>query len=112
MRLPHEREQVAISVVDQGSGITDGFVRGGLFRPFTSTKSAGFGLGAFQARALLREAGGDLTLTSVLAEGTTMRIVLPVLPARDTHTHSVGALGLNHRLGATDDQATDADCGG
>ncbi|MGH9618036.1 MAG: XrtA/PEP-CTERM system histidine kinase PrsK, partial [Acidobacteriaceae bacterium] len=86
VRVAHEREQVSISVVDQGSGMSDEFVRDGLFRPFTSTKSAGFGLGAFQARALLREAGGDLTVTSVPGEGTTMRIVLPVLPARDTHT--------------------------
>ncbi|MGH7068563.1 MAG: XrtA/PEP-CTERM system histidine kinase PrsK [Acetobacteraceae bacterium] len=84
VRLAHERERVVISVIDQGTGMSDEFVRERLFRPFASTKSSGFGLGAFQARALLREAGGDLTVTSVPGQGTTMRVILPLPAGRET----------------------------
>lgn len=79
LRLAQEAGHVVIEVTDCGSGMSEEFVREALFRPFTSTKSAGFGLGAFQARALVREAGGELTVISALGQGTTMRISLPAV---------------------------------
>ncbi len=83
VRLVHEVDQVVISIIDRGRGMSEEFVRERLFRPFTSTKSSGFGLGAFQARVLLREAGGDLTAASTIGAGTCMRIMLPVVARRD-----------------------------
>jgi len=77
VRLAHEPDRIIIAVIDRGPGMTEDFIRENLFRPFSSTKSAGFGLGAFQARVLLREAGGDLTVESSVGEGTTMCVVLP-----------------------------------
>jgi signal transduction histidine kinase len=53
-------------------------VRDRLFRPLASTKPSGYGIGAYQARALIREQGGELRVESLPGHGTTMRILLPV----------------------------------
>ncbi len=76
--LSEQAGRVIIEIKDRGRGMAEEFVREALFRPFASTKPAGFGLGAFQARALLREANGDLLVASAPGEGTTMRISLPL----------------------------------
>jgi signal transduction histidine kinase len=55
------------------------FVRERLFRPFASTKAAGFGIGAFQTRELILQAGGSLDVESEEAAGTTMTIRLPTV---------------------------------
>jgi putative PEP-CTERM system histidine kinase len=73
----HDALNVLIDIVDRGHGMTPEFVRDELFRPFASTKSGGHGIGAFQARELLREAGGDLLVLSRPDAGTTMRLLLP-----------------------------------
>jgi signal transduction histidine kinase len=59
------------------------FVRDELFRPFRSTKSGGYGIGAFQTRELIRTAGGDLEVISEKGVGTTMRILLPLVSERE-----------------------------
>lgn len=71
-------DQLIIEVVDRGPGMDDAFIRWDLFKPFSSTKSDGFGIGAYQTRELLRVAGGDLEVISERGVGTTMRITLPV----------------------------------
>ena len=67
-----------IDVVDRGPGMNDAFIRDELFLPFRSTKSGGYGIGAFQTRELIRMAGGDLEVISKKGVGTTMRIILPL----------------------------------
>jgi signal transduction histidine kinase len=61
----------------------DAFVRDELFLPFRSTKSGGYGIGAFQTRELIRMAGGDLEVISEQGFGTTMRIILPLVSERE-----------------------------
>jgi putative PEP-CTERM system histidine kinase len=73
--------EVVIDVVDRGGGMDPGFVRNELFLPFRSTKSGGYGIGAFQTRELIRTAGGDVDVISEKGIGTTMRIILPVFDA-------------------------------
>lgn len=75
--------QLLIEVTDNGSGMDDAFIRDELFLPFRSTKSGGYGIGAFQTRELVRMAGGDLEVVSGKGFGTTMRIVLPLVPERE-----------------------------
>lgn len=77
VRLYGDQDSLAIAISDHGRGMGEDFIRDVLFQPFASTKSAGFGLGAFEARTLLREAGGDLVVASTPGHGTTMRICLP-----------------------------------
>jgi putative PEP-CTERM system histidine kinase len=79
IRVRHEAMRVEIEVADRGSGMTPEFIRDQLFEPFGSTKRDGMGIGAYQARELVRAAGGDLLVTSRPGAGTTMRILLPAV---------------------------------
>jgi len=75
--------QLIIDIIDQGPGMDAAFVRDELFQPFRSTKSGGYGIGAFQTRELIRTAGGDLEVISEKGVGTTMRILLPLVTERE-----------------------------
>lgn len=75
---------VALSVVDAGRGMSADFVRDELFRPFSSLKPGGFGLGAFEARQLVEGMGGRIEVTSREGDGTRFRIVLPAAPALES----------------------------
>jgi len=78
----HEAGQVIVEIADKGRGMTPEFIQGSLFQPFRTSKPEGSGIGAFQARELLREAGGDLLVESRVGQGTTMRLLLPRSDAR------------------------------
>lgn len=82
IRVRQQQFRVEIDIVDKGCGMTAEFIRDKLFRPFGSTKADGFGLGAYQARELVRAAGGDLLVISQPGSGTTMRIMLPCAEAQ------------------------------
>ena len=77
MQLRHEALSVVIDIIDEGPGMAPEFIRDKLFRPFVTTKGGGHGSGAYQARQLLRDAGGDLLVLSRQPGGTTMRLLLP-----------------------------------
>ncbi|WP_158932100.1 XrtA/PEP-CTERM system histidine kinase PrsK [Acidisphaera sp. S103] len=75
--LRMEAHGVVVDIIDEGAGMAPEFVRDELFRPLRSTKGDGHGIGAYQARELVRDAGGDLLVFSRPRAGTTMRIILP-----------------------------------
>jgi putative PEP-CTERM system histidine kinase len=75
--------QLIIEITDQGPGMDAAFVRDELFQPFRSTKSSGYGIGAYQTRELIRAAGGDLEVISEKGTGTTMRVLLPLVMERE-----------------------------
>jgi putative PEP-CTERM system histidine kinase len=66
--------KIEIIVTDQGSGMDEDFVRNQLFRPFRSTKAGGYGIGAYESRAIVREAGGEFDVDSAPGRGT--RIII------------------------------------
>lgn len=78
LRVRSEEDGVLIEVEDDGPGMDPEFVRQKLFRPFTSTRSNGFGLGAYQVREHVRSIGGRLDVRSAPGMGTTMQIRLPL----------------------------------
>jgi len=71
---PHVR----VSVSDTGTGI-DEAVRKRVFEPFFTTKAQGVGtgLGLPMVRAMAQAAGGEVTVDSVVGEGTTIHLWLP-----------------------------------
>jgi putative PEP-CTERM system histidine kinase len=75
--LRRENGRIVIDIADRGPGMTPEFVRDVLFRPLGTSKAKGSGIGAWQARELLREAGGDLSVLTRPGEGTIMRLTLP-----------------------------------
>ncbi|PZW46787.1 putative PEP-CTERM system histidine kinase [Humitalea rosea] len=80
IHLRQEGREVVVDITDQGEGMTPAFIRDELFRPLTTSKPSGNGIGAWQARELVRQAGGDLAVFSKPGLGTTMRIILPLQP--------------------------------
>ena len=70
-------DKVRIDVVDTGVGIPpEGLNR--LFEPFFTTKSQGTGLGLANAKRVLEQHGGDIRSKSVVGQGTTMSLWLPL----------------------------------
>lgn len=72
-----------IEVVDSGCGMSPEFIRTRLFRPFHSSKQGGFGIGAFEARELVRAMGGRLDVESREGLGTRFLIRLPLMTTID-----------------------------
>lgn len=66
-----------VEVADTGRGMSRSFIDTELFKPFTSTKAHGMGIGAFESREYIQEIGGVLTVRSVEGRGTTFTIRLP-----------------------------------
>lgn len=76
VRLGGDGDRVTLAVEDQGMGMSPAFIRSQLFRPFSSTKDGGFGIGAFQARRLAEAMGGTLTVASREGEGSIFTLTL------------------------------------
>lgn len=76
IRLAAEADRILVEIIDRGPGMTAEFVRDRLFRPLDTSKAGGSGIGAWQARELLREAGGELSVLTAPGQGTTMRLSL------------------------------------
>lgn len=67
-----------IEVRDGGAGMNAEFIATGLFRPFTSTKQSGFGLGAHEARAIVSGMGGRLSVESEPGLGSCFTLSFPL----------------------------------
>ncbi|HEX9806248.1 MAG TPA: XrtA/PEP-CTERM system histidine kinase PrsK, partial [Alteraurantiacibacter sp.] len=70
-----------IEITDSGEGMNSEFIRTQLFKPFHSSKPGGFGIGAFEARELIRTMGGRLEVESQEGLGTRFFIRLPRITA-------------------------------
>lgn len=70
-----------IEVVDSGCGMSAEFVRSRLFKPFDSSKPNGFGIGAYEARELVRAMRGRLDVESREGLGSRFTIHLPLAEA-------------------------------
>ena len=73
-----ERLSARLEIVDSGTGMTPQFLRHSLFSPFISSKPGGFGIGAFEARELIRAMGGQLEVESREGLGTRFILTLPL----------------------------------
>lgn len=71
-------EWVALSVNDNGCGMTEQFIKNSLFRPFRSTKKQGLGIGMFQSKTIIEAHQGKIHVESKLGAGTTFRVMLPL----------------------------------
>ena len=69
---------VRLAVVDDGKGM-DAETQSHLFEPFYTTKPAGrgTGLGMASVDGIVRQNGGNITVTSAVGRGTTVNVLLP-----------------------------------
>ncbi|NVL90193.1 MAG: PAS domain S-box protein, partial [Desulfobacterales bacterium] len=74
-----DRQDVAVEVKDNGSGIPE-HLREKIFQPFFTTKEPGegTGLGLSVSSKIIEEHKGRIELESKVDEGTTFRVILPV----------------------------------
>lgn len=75
--------RVVVRVTDNGEGIEPAFLPR-VFEPFVTSRPAGGGrgLGLSICRRLVREAGGDIVITTAPGGGTTVTVTLDAAPAR------------------------------
>ena len=71
----------SIEVTDSGTGMSPDFVRTRLFKPFVSSKPGGFGIGAYEARELVRAMHGRLDVESREGLGSRFTVRLPLAAA-------------------------------
>jgi len=94
--LARDGMHAAIEVVDSGTGMSADFVRNRLFKPFVSSKPGGFGIGAFEARELVRAMQGRLDVESREGLGSRFVVRLPLAEASGLYDkfrkNSAGAL--------------------
>jgi putative PEP-CTERM system histidine kinase len=80
--------RVRVRVRDSGPGMTADFIAHELFRPLRTTKQKGLGIGAYQARAIMRDLGGDIEVESEIGEGTTVSLLLPACQEAESRAAS------------------------
>ncbi|MDP3086371.1 MAG: PEP-CTERM system histidine kinase PrsK [Rubrivivax sp.] len=73
--------QVRVEVGDNGAGMSEDFVRTQLFRPFSSTKHTGMGIGSYESAQYIQELGGIIAVDSALGRGTVISLTLPLFEA-------------------------------
>jgi putative PEP-CTERM system histidine kinase len=76
-----EKESPFIRVKDEGHGIPDAFMQHVLFKPFTSTKKQGMGIGLYQSRQIIEAHGGRIEVVSSLDHGSEFTVWLPKMQA-------------------------------
>ena len=82
VRMDGDEHGASVAIIDRGEGMGSEFIRSRLFEPFASTKAGGFGIGAFEARALVNSMGGRLTVESAPGKGSKFVIHLAAAAAQ------------------------------
>lgn len=84
--LTENKKNVCVQISDNGPGIPED-VRKKVFQPFFTTKNAmapdgrpvkGKGLGLSLAHKIIQDHGGEIVLESVVGQGATFKVILPV----------------------------------
>jgi two-component system cell cycle sensor histidine kinase/response regulator CckA len=80
--LDPQRDYVVLTVTDTGVGIADD-VLALIFDPYFTTKELGNGLGLSTVYGIARKAGGCVTVTSTVGQGSCFHVFLPRISADD-----------------------------
>jgi signal transduction histidine kinase len=92
LRVSHAADQAVISVSDRGLGVAPE-EQARLFEPFRRLSSSaltipGIGLGLFVSRRIAEAHGGSIEIQSVLQEGSTFTLRLPLEPPPRAHVNA------------------------
>ncbi|MBB4067236.1 signal transduction histidine kinase [Gellertiella hungarica] len=81
---PAGDEEVAVIVEDTGPGISEE-IAAELFKPFTTTKPGGMGIGLSISRRIVEAHGGEMTVSRHDGGGARFRFTLPALKGGSDH---------------------------
>ncbi len=71
--------QATVIIEDNGSGMSEDFIKHRLFKPFDTTKgNAGMGIGVFEAKQFFESNAGSLAVKSEEYQGTVFTLTLPL----------------------------------
>ncbi len=68
---------IFIRVADQGCGMSAEFIENRLFKPFSTTKNKGLGIGLYQCRRIVEAHGGRIEVESEVGRGTVFTVIFP-----------------------------------
>jgi len=94
--VPEPGRYVVVEVTDTGIGM-DEETRARVFEPFFTTKFEGRGLGMAGVLGIVRNHNGAILLQSAKNKGTTVRVLLPATPTRETALPEEGDTGTEAR---------------
>jgi putative PEP-CTERM system histidine kinase len=78
VRCRVDNNNIIISIMDNGIGISDDYMENRLFKPFETTKgNSGIGLGVYDAKQFAEQYSGTLVIESELNIGTSVHLTLP-----------------------------------
>jgi two-component system sensor kinase FixL len=81
---PSDPSQVAVTVEDTGSGIPEE-ISAQLFKPFTTTKPGGMGIGLSISKRIVEAHGGTMAVSHTSSGGASFRFTLPAYNEREDH---------------------------
>ena len=82
VRLAQAAGRARLEVGDTGAGMSAEFIQHRLFRPFSSTKTSGMGIGSYESFQYVKELGGSIDVKSELGQGTLVTLLLPLFDLR------------------------------
>ena len=66
-----------VKISDKGCGMSAEFIDSNLFRPFSTTKKKGLGIGLYQCKQIIDAHGGRIEVVSEIGVGTTFTVLIP-----------------------------------
>lgn len=84
IRVERYGSHARVVVGDNGAGMSEEFVRNRLFKPFSTTKTAGMGIGVYESGQYVQELGGKISVDSQEGEGTVVTVLLPLIETFET----------------------------
>ncbi len=77
-----DSESLFVTISDNGKGISRAFAETCLWRPFSTTKKTGLGVGLVHSRAILEAHGGSIEVESSEGNGASFTLKLPIKRGR------------------------------
>ena len=82
VKLAQSAGRAMVVVGDTGAGMSQEFMQNRLFRPFSSTKTSGMGIGSYESFQYVKELGGSIDVKSEVGQGTVVTLLLPLFDLR------------------------------